>query len=664
MSTEFEQEVMQKAKAYCETLTTLNNPIVVIDFDDVARFDPHLSDYFFNPSSFDITKKIFDSAISLSRDDQKKEYCINFLPHKLMEGRPISMVTHQEVDKPFKFTGYVDAISGIVTTGFTKFKCSACNEPNHEPGYFVKCKHCLQVQPKGHPKHYMKSIRNFQLNEAYDYKQICESIDCEVPINTHAKKANIFDIESMLTKKLDFLAIPKLKPVGKVLIPYLKIIGIRDANTHELKEERKTEIDEYIQEHRQDMLEILRKNIFNFHKGDDQELKAMIICAIGLNPTDEQFSADMSLQMVFQWIGAVGIGKSHLMKALKKYMENSEMVGKQTSKGGITGGAEKNNSGQWVFKLGEITKCNYGCIFADEIGMWDEELQNSLSEQMSDGTLTYTKIIKSKQKLFLNYILSGNPPEGAFDPNKTVYQNMGGTHQINDRATIQIITTKSEVSKEEFSEIMDFSVNMKSHEKTLNDDFIIDLIKRIKEYPNPRYTDLTYKQAKENFEKISYIQPKDDKGYDEHSVQIKKFRIRAWQSYLKFCKSVARIKGNKEVREQDVVDAWEIIYNVSYLRLLRDYGDIDLEEFTAKESALIKQGMAKPQSTRKLVDWIYKQISKSKDGLEHIDLMTQVVEKWKINETELDKVIEMLKGNNSGSVAQIFEQPSGTYKAL
>ena len=655
--------LIKKAQSYVDNLPNIEKPLITIDFDDVARFSPELADAFFEPEHHQEMFLAFNQFIQDKRIDAKIPYNINFLPPKLMEYNFISEITHELEGLPVKFCGYVDAIAGVMVKAISRFKCEACKRQNTIFKISYTCQFCHVKQLKENVQIEKSSMRDFTFNESYDYKQVSESMDCYVKVMKKAEN-NIFDIESMLGKKLDFMGIMELKQTMTKCYPIIKAIGVRDAKTYELTPEKVKDIDQFIQENQESMLDILRQNIFNDHVGDDWELRAMIMCAVGLYPKDIELADDKSLQMVFQWVGAVGIGKSHLMKRLCKYLENASNVGKDSSQAGITGGAEKNSQGQFIFKMGEISKCNNGVLFGDEIGQWSEELQNSLSEQMSEGTISFTKIIKSKQKIFLNYILSGNPASGIYDDHKTYFENLGGTQQINDRTTIQIISPAKDIEEDVFSEIMDFAVNRKSHKKDLDDNKITDIIKRIKEYSNPLFGTEEYNQAKETFSRIVHLKPNIKDGFDKSSKQrIKQFRVRAWESYFKSIKAVGRIKGHKKVTSSDVSDAWDILYYASYRNLIKDYGDVDIQATELKESISIREGTSKPTSIRKLAEYIDSECTKNKDGVSFQDLITQVVDEWNINETQLHKAIEMLKGNTGGE-AQIFESPSGTFRKL
>lgn len=639
-------ELKKKVELYIENLPTIEKPLIIIELDDVARFDPELAECFFDKKYGDDILSLFEDIIMERRESQKK-FNINYLPHDLMDFKYIDTLSHEDVGGIFRVNGYVESISATLISTICRFKCPACGANNFEYHNIKTCQFCRQRVSDDDKKLFRKSYREFEFQESYDYRQISESIMCRIYLSSNPE-ANIFDIQSMLGKRLDMLVKLNIKETKTKGIFVFQIIGIRDAKVKEIDEETKKQIDEFVDQHQQDLLDVLRNNIWYFHKGEDWELKAMLLCAVGLNPEDDELDNHKSKQMIFIWIGEVGLGKTQLMKALSKFIENSGDCGKSSSAVGILGGSQKNQFGQFVFKMGELVRCNNGVLFGDEIGMWNEELLNSLTEQMSDGTITYTKIIKAKHKLFVNYCLSGNPPRGDYDPHKTVIENLGGTKQLNDRATILIITKEKEIEEDEFKKVMAYSVGFKKHEKTLPDQFIRDLIKRTQQRKNPTFDEHTYKIAQDTFIRIGALVPKKGAGYDSDIIVYKKFRVRAWQEFYKSIKSNGRLKNHEKVTEEDIKETWSILWNSSYCKLLEDYGDIDMSTFELSEIAKIKAGNIKPQNKRQLTKWIMEQLMRSDGSPKKLDrnfLHHRVVEEWGINETELEEVLQNLEKN-------------------
>lgn len=628
---------------------TFNQSVFNISLIDMAKFDPDLPIAFCNHRwNNDIIIYFEDTIRDLRKAfDIDIPFMVNYLPYDIMECKHIKDISIQNEDNIYRFQGFVDAISGIYSEVKYIYKCTKCKNweisfKKKQRCYYCNCSTLDSTQTK-------KTLREFELKEAYDYQTISESVMAKVELSENYD-ANIFDIQSMLNKKLDFLAKLKFIEVGKKYMPKLEIIGIRDAKLLKLSDERKKEVDDFIKEKKHELLPIISEHIFFGHKGDTYIKYLLILTAIGLNPKDLNFDEFKSKQIILLIVGFIGGGKSNLMNRLQKYIQNFGDAGQTSSPVGLTGGSEKNASGQFIFRMGEISKCNNGVLFGDEIGMWNIEVLNAITQQMSEGKITYTKIIKFEQKLFLNYILCGNPPEGDFNPHKTQLENVGATPQINDRANAICIMREPIMSEKKLKDIFASTIGFNDEQKIieLRDDFVRDIIKRIKDdYPNPFITKEIFEYAQNKFMRLATKKPEDKEGFLE-GRGIKRFHVRAWESFCRYIKAVGRIAGHKESTTEDVDFAWEILYYGSYVDLLRDYGDIDLSSFEMAEKKkleIIRREGDRPLNKNQLILWIVKKLKRAENNQMSVMDIEQTLSGWNLDHL-LEDSLNKLKNEN------------------
>lgn len=601
------------------TFKNFNDLIFNISLMNMAKFDIDLPIVFCNSKWNPEIMMVMKEQVADFRTgfDIKGEFSINYIPYDEMDFKMIKDIHIVNEGNIYRFQGFVDAITGLYAEIKYFFECDTCHVRNVSMKRAKKCKICGGVISSPDYHTIKKTFRDFEVKEAYDYQTISESIPATIKLSKNPN-ANIFDIQSMLNKRLDFLCALRFKEDMKGrLSPFLEIIGIRDAKTNKLSDVRKKELDDFVSENEYKVLEILAENIFYGHKGDYWIKLSMLLCAIGLNQIDKNFDEHKSKQMIMMWIGHVGSGKSNLINRLIAFLENSSSISKNTSEAGLGDSSEKNQSGQFIFRMRELSRCNNGVLFCDEIGMWQDGVLNTVSQQMSDGKITYTKIIKTEQRVFMNYVLCGNPPEGKFDSHKTWFENLGATPQINDRASIQIISKEPVTSEKKMKEIFKSTAGFIEEKKTksLPKDFMKDLMKRIKEdYPNPYVEKEMIDYAMEKFMKVATQKPKNDEGYDTQSRGVKSFHVRSWENFLRFVKAIGRFSRHEITTKTDVDFAWQVLYNASYKDLLKDYGSLDLSRYELEEKNKLEKMMAegeKPTNKNQLMRWIKRKIDKA-----------------------------------------------------
>lgn len=631
---------------FVEQYVDITKKPIVVSMAEMMLFDPDLPQQFCETDSHNlINSALYDIIqIKFSHDDVKHKPKINYISYDQMPFKQIKDFSIDDQYRIVRLQGFVEGISGIFVDVTTKYKCDACGHRDTEKQIMKKCGRCNTVLEDSNRAQSNKMFRDFELKESYDYKQVSESIHCYIELAENPEN-NIFDIESMLNKKLDFLAqliITKSRFKGYQVT--LRIIGVKDAKTRQLTDERKKEIDEFVADNKDNLIDMLIEHIWHGHHGNYYEKKMMLLVAMGLNKEDSNFHPHTTKQMMMVWVGYVGIGKSTLMERLMEYMANTGSASQASSAGGIRGAVDKNERGQFIFRSGEITRCNNGCLFVDELGFVDDETKNTISEVMSSEKISYKKIIKVEHKIFLNFVLCGNPPKGGeFDPYSTRLENAGVSPQIRDRATVIIITDQPEKNERKMSKIFSSSIGFVSDEKKfkLDDDFVRDVVLRIKDYPNPHIDKQMDGLAQKHYMKIATLDP-EQFGQDVKRVQT--FNVRGYQSYVKTIKTIGRFKNNANTTENDITEAWDTLFISSYQKLLQDYGTIDLTKFEIQEKhKLLEEKKVQkevPKNKEELKKYILKRIKESKQI--RFDVLLEEINAMNIPELEFDNALNEL----------------------
>ena len=148
---------------------------------------------------------------------------------------------------------------------------------------------------------------------------------------------------------------------------------------------------------------------------------------------------------------------------------------------------------------------------------------------------------------------------------------------------------------------------------------------------------------------------------DGETSNYKKFHVRAWENFVKFIKAYGRLSGHEFATEKDVDYAYQILYNASYLSLLQDYGDVDLNTFEIQERVKLESIKAegdRPINKNQLKRWIVKKLNRAENGEMETQEIYNILEKWKLNHL-LEESITYLKGSGD-----VFEPRRGLLKIM
>lgn len=619
----------------------LTNRIIYFPLDWLHEFDEdYYNDFIYNKQKLVTVPHLVDCLTEIRNDSMiQGQFILNFIPSKKMPYKYLDSMMHQEEGHIFRVQGYLDTGESYIIKQY-RVVCDECKNSYIETRRVHQCKICDK----------MKGLRCFPISKSYVSLEFSENypgrtINQSIPALARVfKKLCLIETQRLVAQKIDVVARLKYRPVGKSgkHKPFLYVLGIHYTKGRILTKQRKEELEAYLQENSGSVLQTLSDHIFRDHKGDEYIKLAMLICAIGLNKKDSQL-VNKSLQMVFMWIGVVGKGKSTLFQTLMRYFDIASYVTKMLTQVGLDGGIDKNEHGQHIYRAGELLRCNGGVMFCDEIGMWSEEKLNTLSTVISEQKVTVTKILRREFDVHVNLILGGNAPGGEFDSNKTLFENLGGTKQINDRVTITVISDQAVEDESELSKIFDYAVGYNPCKAEFDDEFIKDLIKYIREHKeNPVFKKELSDKAKKRFMELTMARPHDD-GYhqDIQYTRVKRFMTRQWIDFFKVSKTIARIEGHSEVSQEDVDKAFEIMVKASYKKLMEDYGDVGLQVPWLKQLANIKEKRTKPRNLSQFKNWIMKKVYDAPGKVFKISDIEQQAEEWGIGH-DVDKALNEL----------------------
>ena len=618
----------------------ISQRIIKFDLFWFTEFDLEFFDYLLEAKdNTSYLETIEEQIVEIRKDNGiESPFLINFKVSQGIDYFYLSKISHFKENNIIKCHGYLDIGERYKESKFF-INCPNCSNRYANPRYISKCKVCGKPLSDDNIHNLTQSFVSLEFNEYYENNKLNLSTPAIIEIK---KAGSVINVDRLIAQQVDLVALLKFKQMGKIQKPYLKIIGINYLTSTILTKKRVNELRDFVQKKSGQILEILSEHIFKSHEGDDNNKKAIILTAIGLNKKDSNFDETKQLTMNYAETGIVGKGKSTLMLQLKKYMPIAGFVGKNQSPTSYDGGIVKNETGQYIYRAGELLRCNNGVMFVDEFGMLPIEIQNSLSSAMSEGKICITKILKREFDIFVNMIICGNPPEGEFNTEyKTLFENMSGTPQIKDRPDFIVISDKEVTDENKISKVYDKAGGWYDKKKEYTDDFIKELIFYIINYvPNPFINKEIYEEAKKMFMKLSIIEPNRDDGKNER-VAVKRFRVRQWISFLKVIKCVGRIEGKTEIGFEDLKKAWNLLYELCYVKLLQDYGDIDYERFSLKEQAQLREKLKGKKTEKDMEDFIMMRLAQSITGKVMVDELAEEFEKWGLG-LKMDMVISRM----------------------
>jgi len=392
----------------------------VIDFMDIAKFNPDIAEYFLNnPDNFEkimqLSWKVYDSEII-------PELGLKNIPN--IQERTPNKILKNDLNKLLTLKGLISQKSELYAKAQNiKFECPNCGNiivviQEREYKEPTKCG-CGRKGKFREIEQKMIDLFDFSIEslpESITQNETPRIIDCYI-------EGNLCEKEQLLYAGARFKFVGYLekymKYVNRIKSPYyyykFKVIHFENLDEFEYDTKitpEEEQLFEAIKNHPHPH-KFLREILFPHHIGDDYAIEAAI-CQQFCGRRTETGNRD-TIHILF--VGDAGTGKTDIAQRAS-YLNpiNRFASGTELSAIGLIAAVERDkNTDRWVMKAGLLPRCNGGCVCIDELEKTNDSVKASLHTALESGFSVINKAsISAKVVTETAIVATSNPISGNF----------------------------------------------------------------------------------------------------------------------------------------------------------------------------------------------------------------------------------------------------------
>jgi len=268
-------------------------------------------------------------------------------------------------------------------------------------------------------------------------------------------------------------------------------------------------------------------------------------------------------------IGEPGVGKTRLLRAVKRIAPKSIYVSAETStKVGLSAGLEKDPiTGEWMITAGALALADQGICLIDEIDKLSAADRVALREAMELQTITVTKIKKATLNARTTIIAAGNPKGDRFSRGN-IFQYIDMDISLLSRFDL-IFALREQLDEKKVEFILDSIVRTNKRGLTdfmYNPPIDHDLLKKIIVYARTRVFPIFTEEAKkELLQSAKYLITLSN----EYAELKKLMSGRELHTLRRLATAYARLQLKQVVDVEDVRMAFDMVMeSLSSLGLL------------------------------------------------------------------------------------------------
>ena len=650
-------EQIEKFKEFIEKsyLTTLTDNLrkdkkfLVIDFGELSKFDPELSDLLLeNPED---TIKAIEIAIGQFdlENAPNMKVRINNLPESAW--MTISNIRSKHLNKLYQIEGVVRQKSDVrpqVTAA--KFECPSCGNIINVlqlDAAFQEPSRC-GCGRKGKFKLLSKELVDAQglvLEEAPEHLEGGEQ----------PKRINVFlkdDLVSPISKKKTSPG-SKIKVVGAIKeVPIILRTGSKstrfdlliEANYIEsveetfyelgISEEEERQIKEIAEDPKgfQKLVNSIAPSIYG-HERIKEGILLQMAGGVHKVKRDGVISrGDMHILLV----GDPGSGKSALLKRANIIAPKSRYVsGKGVSAAGLTAAVVKDEFLKgWSLEAGAMVLASNGLCCIDELDKISPEDRAAMHEALENQTVSISKAnIQATLIARTTVLAAANPKFGRFDPYGIVADQINLPPTLINRFDL-IFSIKDLPDEKKDKEMASHILNLHQNPELKTQDIETSLLKKYIAYAkihiNPNLSDGAIEEIRDYYIKMRLS------GGTEGSIRTVPISPRQLGALIRLSEANARLRLSNEVTRKDAKKAINLLeYSLMEVGFDRETGKIDIDRIATGISA----------STRSHILTIREIINALEEKVKPVpidDVVAAAKEKG-IDEDKVEEVIEKLK---------------------
>lgn len=639
---------------------------LVIDFNDLSKFDPELAELLLEQPEESI--KAAELAVEQFDIENSENTKVRF--SNLPESRYmlIRNIRSNHLNKLFQIEGIVRQKSDVrpqVTAA--KFECPSC-------GNIINV---LQLDPSFKEPSRCGCGRKGKFHliskELVDAQGLVLEEDPEsLEGGEQPKRMNIFlkdDLVSPISEKKTSPG-SKIRVVGIIKeVPIILRTGTKstrfdlliEANYVEAVEETFYEVEITEEEERQIMelaedprlyqklISSIAPSIYGYERIKEAILLQMVGGVHKVRKDGVVSRGDMHVLLV----GDPGSGKSALLKRANIIAPKSRYVsGKGVSAAGLTASVVKDEFLKgWSLEAGAMVLASNGLCCIDEMDKISSEDRGAMHEAMENQTVSISKAnIQATLLARTTVLAAANPKFGRFDPYGIIADQIDLPPTLINR--FDLIFTIKDLPDEKKDEqlathILNLHQSPETKEQEIDTKFLKKYIGYTKRKINPKLTDGAIEEIKKYYLKMRAS------GGAEEGIKTIPISPRQLEALVRLSEANARIRLSNEVTRKDAKRGINLLeYSLIEVGFDRETGKIDIDRIATGVPASTRSHIL---TVKEIINELEEKIGKTIP----IDDVVAVAKERNIEEDKVEEVIEKLK-----RIGDVFEPRPGMISKL
>jgi len=652
------QEFFESYKENLYEVSINDLKCISIDFSDISKFDPELSEELLNTPD-DVLKAAELSITNIELPNTDIRVRVFNLPKtKLVKIRDIRS---DHISKFINVEGIVRQTSDVRPQVVSAiFECPSC-------GNNITI---LQLESKFREPNRCSCGRSgkFRLlsKDLIDAQRlVVEESPDNLDGGEQPKRLAIFLKEDLVDPKMEKRSTPgsKISVVGIVKEVVIPLSTGGQSTRYDLVMECNSvmsveETFEDIKISKKDVKEIenLSKNPKVYDKfvksiapsiyGHESIKEAIVLQLMGgvkkVRPDGTRTRGDMHILLV----GDPGAGKSQILQFIAKTAPKARFIsGKGASAAGMTASVVKDEFLRgWALEAGALVLANNGIACLDELDKISVEDTSSLHEALEQQTVTISKAnIQATLRTETTVLAAANPKFGRFDPYTPIAGQINMPPALINRFDL-IFTIRDMPDKDKDDKIAQHVLDIQMNPETLKSDIPPKLIKKYIAYVKQKIFPKLTKDAVQEIKKFYVGLRNMPTMGDEGGVKPIPISARQLEALVRLAEGSARVRLSKTVDRSDAKRAIRILKDC-LMQVGFDYetGQIDIDRIS---SGITASERSKILGVREIINELEGKVGKV---IPIEDIIAEAKEKG-INEDKVNESIDKLK--RSG---EIFE---------
>ncbi len=668
------QEQIEKFKDFIEKnyLTVLTDNLrkdkkfLVIDFNELSRFDPELADILLERP--EDTIKAAELTIEQFDIENSENTKIRFSNLPESQWIMIRNIRSKHLNKLFQIEGVVRQKSDVrpqVTAA--KFECPSCGNIINVLQLDTSFKEPSRCGCGRKGKFHLISK---ELVDAQGL--VLEESPESLEGGEQPKRMNVFlrdDLVSPISEKKTSPG-SKIRVVGLVKeVPIVLRTGTKsirfdlliEANYVEPVEETFYEVEISEEEERQirelaedpklfqKLIDSIAPSIYGYDRIKEAILLQMIGGVHKIRKDGVVSRGDIHVLLV----GDPGSGKSALLKRSNIIAPKSRYVsGKGVSGAGLTAAVVRDEFLKgWSLEAGAMVLCSNGLCCIDEMDKINPEDRAAMHEAMENQTVSISKAnIQATLIARTTVLAAANPKFGRFDPYGIIADQIDLPPTLINRFDL-IFTIKDLPDEKRDGQMASHMLNLHQSPEVRGPEVDTQLLKKyigyVKRKINPKLSDGAVEEIKKYYLKMRAS------GGTEKGIRTIPISPRQLEALVRLSESNARIRLSEEVTRKDARRAINLLeYSLMDVGFDRETGKIDIDRIATGVSASARSNIL---IVKEIITELEEKIGKTIP----IDDVVAVAKERGIEEDKVEEVVEKLK-----RVGDIFEPKPGLISKL